>query len=94
MGVTCSMHGEDEKCVQNFTTKPEGKRLLGTPRCRWGGYGLDLIGWEYGQVVGSCGHGNELLDSVKGGEFLNQLSECCMLYTFAGLPDMFFVQFW
>lgn len=28
------MHGEDEKCVQNFGCKIRGKRSLGTPRHR------------------------------------------------------------
>ena len=27
--------GGEEKCVQGFGGKPEGKRLLGRPRCRW-----------------------------------------------------------
>jgi len=46
--------------------KPEAKRPLETPRCRWEdniemnlqevgwGHGLDLSGSEYEQVVGSC----------------------------------------
>jgi hypothetical protein len=28
MGGACSTDGEDEKCVQNFGWKPEGKRPL------------------------------------------------------------------
>jgi hypothetical protein len=33
--------------------------------------GTDLCGWGYGQVVGCCEHGNELLGSIKCGDFLN-----------------------
>jgi hypothetical protein len=29
MGETCSVHGGDEKCIQNFVGKPEVKILLG-----------------------------------------------------------------
>jgi hypothetical protein len=32
IGGTCSMHGRDEKCIQNFHRKPEGKRTLGRLR--------------------------------------------------------------
>jgi hypothetical protein len=50
--------------------KPEGKRPLGRPRRRWvdnikmdlretGWYGLDQTGSGYGQVEGSCEHGDE-----------------------------------
>jgi hypothetical protein len=34
MGGACSTHGRDEKCIQYFGGKPEGKRL-GRPRCTW-----------------------------------------------------------
>jgi len=30
-------------------------------------------------VAGCCEHGNELLFSLKGGEFLDQLSDCWLL---------------
>jgi hypothetical protein len=30
-------------------------------------------------MIGSCEHGNEPSDSIKGGEFLNQLSICQLL---------------
>jgi hypothetical protein len=30
-------------------------------------------------VAGSSEHGNELLGSIKGGEFLDQLSDCQLL---------------
>jgi hypothetical protein len=31
----CSTHGRDEKCQQYLVRKPEGKRPLKRPRCRW-----------------------------------------------------------
>jgi hypothetical protein len=30
-------------------------------------------------VAGSCEHGNEILDSIKGGEFLDQMSDYYLL---------------
>jgi hypothetical protein len=30
-------------------------------------------------VVDSCEHGNELSDSIKGGEFIDYLSDCYLL---------------
>jgi len=29
------MCGRDEKCIHNFSRKPEGKRSLGRSKCRW-----------------------------------------------------------
>jgi hypothetical protein len=64
--------------------KPEGKRPLGRPRCRWednieidlqevGCGGMDWI--DLVQVmdrgVGTCECGNEPSDSIKYGEFLD-----------------------
>jgi hypothetical protein len=37
--------------------------------------GLDSSGSGHGPMVGSCEHGNELPSSIKGGEFLDQLSD-------------------
>jgi len=32
----CSTYGGEERCIQGFGVgKPEGKRPLGRPRCRW-----------------------------------------------------------
>jgi len=28
-------HGGDEKCVQNFVRRPQGKRVFGRPRRKW-----------------------------------------------------------
>ena len=63
--------------------KPEGKRPLGTSRCKWEdnikivlqeigwGHGLDLSGPEKGQVarIGECG--NEPSGFITCGEFLD-----------------------
>jgi hypothetical protein len=49
MGLTGSIHGRDEKCIQNLVGKPEGKRPLGGPRCIWENNSrMDVreMGWE------------------------------------------------
>jgi hypothetical protein len=62
--------------------RPEGRRPLGRPRCRWEdnikmdlreiGFGdVDSLGSGQGHVVGSCEHGNEPSGSIKCGEFLD-----------------------
>jgi hypothetical protein len=39
----CGTHGRGDKSVQGFGGKPEGKRPLGRPRCRWeDGIRMDL----------------------------------------------------
>lgn len=35
MGCAYSTHGRDEECIQNFSWRPEEKRLLGRPICIW-----------------------------------------------------------
>jgi hypothetical protein len=35
MGGACSSNGEGKGVYRGLVTKPEGKRLLGRPRCRW-----------------------------------------------------------
>jgi len=49
MGVKCSTHGRNGKCIQKFWSgKPEGKILLGRQMGRWeGNIRMDLreIGW-------------------------------------------------
>jgi hypothetical protein len=32
---TCGTHPRDEIYLQNLVRKPEGKRPVGRPRCRW-----------------------------------------------------------
>jgi hypothetical protein len=40
--------------------------------------GLDSSGSGGGPVTGSCEHGNESWSSIKGGKFLDCLSDCTM----------------
>jgi hypothetical protein len=45
---TCGTHRRGKECLQGLIGKPEGKRLLGRPRCRWENgirMGLREIGW-------------------------------------------------
>jgi len=42
MGGACSIHGKDEKCIQNFGRKPEGKRPLGRRKSKWEGHNIDM----------------------------------------------------
>jgi len=35
MGGACSMYGERRGAYRDLVGKPEGKRPLGKPRCRW-----------------------------------------------------------
>jgi hypothetical protein len=36
MGRACNAYGEGRGVYRVLVGKPEGKRLLGRPRCRWG----------------------------------------------------------
>jgi hypothetical protein len=76
--------GEVRGAYNILIGRPEGRRPLGRPRRRlednikmnlWeiGFVGCGL-GSGWGQVAGSCEHGNEPSDSTKCGEFLDQLS--------------------
>jgi hypothetical protein len=38
IGWSCTTHEIDEKCLQNFGGKPDGKTPLGKPRLRWKNY--------------------------------------------------------
>jgi hypothetical protein len=63
--------GEDRKSYKALVGKPEGKRPLGRPRCRWEdgiridlkeigwGGGVDSTGSGQGPVAGSCERGGE-----------------------------------
>jgi len=35
VGASCSAYGAEERFIQSFVGKSEGKRPLGRPRCRW-----------------------------------------------------------
>jgi hypothetical protein len=72
--------GEVRGAYNILVGRPEGRRPLGKPRHRWEdnikmnlreiGFGdVDWIHW--GQVAGSCEHGNEPSGSIKRGEFLD-----------------------
>jgi hypothetical protein len=68
--------------------KPEGKRSLESPRHRLQDTKMDLkeIGCELdsfftgqGPQAGSCEYGNKPSNSIKGGEFLNWVSDYWLL---------------
>jgi hypothetical protein len=46
MGRPCSMNGEKRNAYRLLVGKPEGKRPLGRPRCRW----VDNIRMDLGEV--------------------------------------------
>jgi hypothetical protein len=45
-----TLHGRDEKCIENFGLKSVGKRPHGRPRCRW----ENNIRMDLREGVGSC----------------------------------------
>jgi hypothetical protein len=46
MGGPCSTNGEKRNAYRLLVGKPEGKRPLGKPRCRW----VDIIRMDLGKV--------------------------------------------
>jgi hypothetical protein len=52
-------------------------------------YVLDLIDSRYGPVACSCEHGNETAGSIKGCEFLSQLSNYDFVMDYASLSYVF-----
>jgi hypothetical protein len=73
--------GEERGVYRVLVGKPEGKRPMGRPRCRWMDIRMDLqeVGCGYmdwmglaqdRQVVDACECGNEPSGSVKCGESL------------------------
>jgi len=50
MGATCVTQGRDEKCVQNFGRKSEGKNYL--KDLRIGLYGRIILDWILGNLAG------------------------------------------
>jgi hypothetical protein len=52
----CGTNGRQERCIQGLVGRPEGKRLLGRPRCRWeDNIKMDLqdVGWGGGGGAGT-----------------------------------------
>jgi len=48
-----STYGGEERCIQGFVGKPEGKRPLGRPRHRWeDNIKMDLQEMEWGAWTG------------------------------------------
>jgi len=56
MGGACCAYGEGRGVYRAPVGKPEGKRPLGRPRCRW----EDNIKMDLEEVVGGCGDWIEL----------------------------------
>ena len=56
MGGACSAYGGGERCAQGSGGKPERKRPLGGPRCRW----EDNIKMDLQEVGRGCGDWMEL----------------------------------
>jgi hypothetical protein len=52
-------------------------------------YVLDLIDSRWGSVACSCEHGNETVGSIRGGEFLSQLSNYDFVKDYALLSYVF-----
>ena len=49
MGGACGTYGLEERCIQVFVGRPDGKRPLGTPKRRWENtikMDLQEVGWE------------------------------------------------
>jgi hypothetical protein len=70
LGGSCSTNGEKRNAYRLLVGKPEGKRQLGRPRCRWvdnirmdlGEVGWDDVGWiGLAQDRNRC---RDLVDSV------------------------------
>jgi hypothetical protein len=82
MGRECSTDSSDERCLQKFGQKTEGKRPLVRSRSRCEdnirvdvrkirGECVDWIHLTKGAVASYCEHGNEPSASIKDGEFLD-----------------------
>jgi hypothetical protein len=82
MGGACMMHGKMKNAYTILVGKPEGKRPVKWPRCRWEATGnnktnfrkagLESVGWiplGQGPVAGCYEHGNEPAYSIKVEEF-------------------------
>jgi len=56
MGGACGAYGAGERVYRVLVGKPEGKRPLGRPRCKW----EDNIKMDLQEVGGGCGDWMEL----------------------------------
>jgi hypothetical protein len=67
MDGACVANGGGERCAQGVGGKPEGKRPLGRPRCRWedsikmdvqevGGGVVVGTGWSWLRIGSGGGH--------------------------------------
>jgi hypothetical protein len=55
------MHGEEKECILDFVRKPDGKKLLGRPRCRWeDNIKMDHSEIVWGDMKSRCQHGSEV----------------------------------
>jgi len=70
MGGTCSTYGEARGVYRVLVRKPEGKRSLGRPRCRW----EDNIKMDFQELGCGVMDWRALVNAVmKCVEFLNWL---------------------
>jgi hypothetical protein len=78
VGGTCSTHGEERSDYRVLVGRPEGKRPLGKPRCRWEDnikldskeIGIDEANWiqlaqDRVHWAGFCEHVEEPSDSIR-----------------------------
>jgi hypothetical protein len=65
LGRACGMQGRDEKCIESFGTRAQGKKPLRRPRRRWEDntkmylkdIGWDIVDWiQLAQIGISGGH--------------------------------------
>jgi hypothetical protein len=81
MGGACSKHRSDEECVHNFGLKTCRKKPLRRPRRRWKDnikIALKEIWWEgvdWIHMAQDKDRWRYLLGFIKGGEFLDYLSD-------------------
>jgi hypothetical protein len=66
MGGSCSTNGEKRNAYRLLVGKPEGRRPLGRPRCRW----VDNITMNVGEVGWVMWTGLIWLRTGTGGELL------------------------
>jgi hypothetical protein len=77
MGGACSAYVRGERCDRVLVEKPEGKKPLGRPRCRWE-YNIKIYLKEVGcrvmdwiDLAQDRDSWNEPSGSIKCGEFLD-----------------------